>query len=655
MTDEAVPFSVDENGLVKLMSVLTNLYSDPEGAVVREYLTNGLDSQTEALRTVPGFVWRPIEVTTPSYFNTEYKVRDFGLGMNANDIANTYSRYLTSTKESSQFETGMLGLGSKCALTYTSQFNIVGWKDGVKTSAIISQDSSGIPVFRIVDTRATDEPNGVEISIPVRERNSFAEKTAHFLKFWKDGQVLVNGEEPVKHGWQEVKPGVFIIERPSNSYRTQLPKSYIVMGNVAYPIDDEFINVDLRNCYTGFAAYVEMGAVDFPPSREQLFYNNRTKAVIEKVSAGLFELLLKTKLDEVTSAPDHRSAWHRYNALSYYFKNTKAAKELTYKGDEFVDNVLHDTRYLHWNLQGISKISAGSYIALSNIFGIKNDVVRNNVIFVTGLDDDVNPHASFKKKINYYMTENGMSAGHAYLMNDDVDSIWLKQVPRVTADTIKAIKIPRTPSSGPRDVPTYDVYSIEADGNVKYNALTAVSVPTGKKLVYISPQEIKESYRMNGCTPNELVKTLGKHYILVVLAKNRFDKFLRNHKASTVSGALQDVLDSYISKITKVESTMAGMQYEEKRFFKAIQADSLKDPDLRKLAIAVQSSTGNKSNYEKAHSVYQFGRRIGLHLKMPEAKPIFRLSDAYPLINVGSRAPRNHVVLYCNAVYSAKS
>lgn len=655
MTDEAVPFSVDKNGLVKLMSVLTNLYSDPEGAVVREYLTNGLDSQTEALRTVPGYVWRPIEVTTPSAFTKEYKVRDFGLGMNANDITNTYSQYLTSTKESSQFETGMLGLGSKCALTYTSQFNIVGWKDGVKTSAIISQDSSGIPVFRIVDTRATDEPNGVEIAIPVRERNSFAEKTAHFLKFWKAGQVLVNGEEPVKHGWKEIKPGVFIIERPANSYRQESPKSYIVMGNVAYLIDNEFISQDLRNCYIGFAAYVEMGAVDFPPSREQLFYNNRTKAVIEKVSHGLFELLLKTKLDEITNAPDHRSAWHMYNALPFYFKNTNAAKTLAYKGVNFVNSVLHNCQYLYWNPQGHGKLTGAANIDLNNVYGRHAETVTNNIIFVTGVDDDTTVHASFKKKISYYMTKNGMSAGHAYLMDDDVDSVWLKQVPRVTADTIKAIKIPRAPSSGPRDAATYDVYSMDSDGCIRFNALTSVPVPTGKKLVYISPQDMKESYRMNGCSPTELGKILGKDYILVVLAKNRHDKFLRNHKASAVSNALQDVLDSHIAKITKVETTLAGMGYEEKRFFNAIQADSLKDPELRKLALAAQSHKGNGSNYDNAHSVYNFGRHLGLYLKMPDTKETLKLSENYPLINYGSRAPNAHIMLYCNAVYSAKS
>jgi hypothetical protein len=55
--------SFDENSLSHLMSILTDLYSDPALAVIREYSTNALDSHVEAGNT------DPIEVILPSMLN----------------------------------------------------------------------------------------------------------------------------------------------------------------------------------------------------------------------------------------------------------------------------------------------------------------------------------------------------------------------------------------------------------------------------------------------------------------------------------------------------------------------------------------------------------------------------------------------------------
>ena len=63
----------DANSISHIMSVLTDLYSDPELAVIREYSTNAADSHIAAGAA------RPIEITTPNAMSPFFKVRDFGL------------------------------------------------------------------------------------------------------------------------------------------------------------------------------------------------------------------------------------------------------------------------------------------------------------------------------------------------------------------------------------------------------------------------------------------------------------------------------------------------------------------------------------------------------------------------------------------------
>lgn len=57
---ETVAMSVDAASMAHVMSILTDLYSDPVLAVIREYSTNAFDSHVEA------GVQRPIEVSLPN-------------------------------------------------------------------------------------------------------------------------------------------------------------------------------------------------------------------------------------------------------------------------------------------------------------------------------------------------------------------------------------------------------------------------------------------------------------------------------------------------------------------------------------------------------------------------------------------------------------
>src|SRR6476469_3924392 len=132
-----ISMKINEDALTHIMSFLTDLYSDPEMAVIREYSTNAYDAHVE------GFVDRPIEVTLPTNLSPFFRVRDYGAGLDEDDIREIYSQYGASTKRESNDVNGMLGLGCKSALTYTDQFTLTGIKNGICTEVAISRDENG--------------------------------------------------------------------------------------------------------------------------------------------------------------------------------------------------------------------------------------------------------------------------------------------------------------------------------------------------------------------------------------------------------------------------------------------------------------------------------------------------------------------------------
>src|SRR5688500_12467525 len=95
----------DENAISHLMSVLTDLYSDPELAVIREYATNAWDSHISAGNT------DPIQITLPNPMNPMFTIQDFGVGLSVDELTNHLTKYGWSSKRDNDDEVGMLGLG----------------------------------------------------------------------------------------------------------------------------------------------------------------------------------------------------------------------------------------------------------------------------------------------------------------------------------------------------------------------------------------------------------------------------------------------------------------------------------------------------------------------------------------------------------------
>lgn len=330
MLGEKVAMEIDVSATQHLMSLLTNLYSDKELAIIREYATNAWDSHVEAGQT------RPIEISTPNTFDQNFRVKDFGVGMGPDDIENIYSRYGASTKRSTNAQTGMLGLGCKSALTYAQQFYINAVKNGMATKVLVYRDENGSGVMEIIDTLSTDEPNGVEIVIPAIETKEFINKINDFFMYWPEGSVLVNGHQPsLPESVRWISDNVAIVPTKGRTNS----RDVLVMGNVPYVLDPSHTISPRFNYYRGYdiVAWVPIGTVDFVPSREALHYTDRTSDYILSVREKFDEALQNTMQAEIDSSADSAEAMGTYfrwknlmgqlNRISLHYKE-EPIKEL---------------------------------------------------------------------------------------------------------------------------------------------------------------------------------------------------------------------------------------------------------------------------------------------------------------------------------------
>lgn len=328
---ESIRMSLDAN-VTHIMSVLTDLYSDKELAVIREYSTNALDSHRCA------GIDDPIEVELPTDLRPTFTVRDHGIGMSVDDITDNFSKYGWSSKRETNNEVGILGLGCKSGLTYTNQFCLTAVKSGVKTTVIVTKDDDGTGVLRVLDTAVVDEPNGVEIQIPVAQPRRFAEKARNFFRFWETNSVSIDGEivESVFDGadhFMILDPDVVVT-------KGQLDQNYIVMGNIPYPLPTRFD--DILGYQHRVVARVPIGTVDFTPSREALHMTSRSDDAVKTLKAFVKERVLRHVHGEIEAAPNHWEAmklaqqWDGVSKwLSPSYGGEKVPKTLPCKGQEW--------------------------------------------------------------------------------------------------------------------------------------------------------------------------------------------------------------------------------------------------------------------------------------------------------------------------------
>ena len=607
---QKIQMTIDQSAMAHIMSILTDLYSDPLGAVIREYSTNARDAHIEAGNTAP------IEIHTPSGFSPFLKIIDHGVGLSVDDIERIYSQYGASTKRDTNEQTGMLGLGAKSALTLVPQFNLTSVKNGVKILVSVSRSGDGGGQMEIVDTRATDEPNGVEISIPYSNSYLLRDKIKNFFRFWPAGSVLVDGIEPQRIQGEEIGDK-FIITGDN--------RDYVVMGGVAYPVKGD--GLYKTNMYQmGIVAFVEIGDVNFTPSREDLQYTQTTMATLDRLRAE-FETEVNKKITaDIQNAKTWHEAWSQQNKWRARFPNARAQ----YKGEDLPGKTIETHKSKSWRMRS----GRSSYYSAIN--AVHPDDSQDNLYVLNFANSDLKASPTMRKKGEAYCQQKGLNLTYMVLINegsiaaDSAMDKYLTSFHTVDWAELNKIKIARKVSAtGMVRTDPYD--RVYADGSMTQVSSFDVTKP----IIYYSPADLKN--------PRWIFKMIPDAQV-VELPRNRWGKFCRDWPtAKGYHAAVLDATKGIAASLTEADRIYHHYASRLYYFGHVADPDALDDPDLKAFCKALNN--GASSRVQAYQSI------PGGYPKPEVAKPDNPLTK-YPLGDSLRSVPETHKIWYLNTYYA---
>lgn len=389
----------------------SGLYSDKIRAVIRELATNARDGHVKAARNGDEeALTRPFEVYIPSYNNPRFTVRDFGVGLSEEEIYNLYLTYFDSDKADDPDFTGELGLGSKSPLAYTeNEFYTTSYYNGTKSVYHIFYDNDGIPCVEKTHEEPTDEHNGLKVSITVRPRDCehFRQKAENILS-WHEVRPVVHSSQHFCYPDDK-----FVVEKDDYSIYAdrQYNGSYIVMGNVAYPLNAQRMGVDDTEKVIidhGVIIRVPSKAVTVTASREELEYTDRTIGAIRDVLTKIINDLAVEVQQQINACPTLWQARAKLYEIqrSFLSKAVASEKEITWNGELLTTHVKCDTLNIHPRLEVLRfrRKRSGKEV----LERVKADYIIGDGRFVFINDQKRGSYASVER----FMRENQIKAVH---------------------------------------------------------------------------------------------------------------------------------------------------------------------------------------------------------------------------------------------------
>lgn len=639
---EVVNFSISPKNAAWVMRSMADLYSNRELAVIREYSTNARDAMIEA-----GDADKPIYVTLPTnlYSNPVFIVQDFGVGMSQQELKEVYTQFGESTKRVSDDYNGMLGFGCKSAVAYTNTFSVTSVKNGLKNVAVITrtEDSMGgyvITLKIVISDMPTTEHRGTTVEVPVHNWQEFTRKAKDFYRFWEPGTVLVDGKQPEWYVADKLDEGLYMTPESGTSY--------VVMGNVCYPIVNANALFPRGMNRISFVAYVDNGTVEFTPNREALKYSEHTKKNLHAIIDNFCAKAIDSAKKEIADSKTH---WEAYNAWAKWVRvvGRENVPDLYFKGEKLgthfeIEGQRYDRNLHRYNTDRIRQYAIGD--VQSTIFVVD---------FISNLS------SAHKSKAREWMGLVGkMSRYVVFTQDKTITSPWVDPSRVVTWEALKAA-LPKAPPKPRAQSVSSGRLAGSFDLITKHGRLYEKDVPSAKELYFVTVQEYNSGDK-------NLETTLGQfnmdHEVVLVPA-NRLNKFLRFYPhAKPIWPYLESKVNldgpSLLSADAKVYLDIASADRNRLANMDPSKVDDPKIVDLIRIA-KVPEEEYTKDYVRHARlarllSIYNKFRtyeKVGNHWQR-KATP---LSTAYPLLGswtLDDREKRDHAYVYLNAAFAAR-
>lgn len=293
--------------------ISSDIYPNPIRAVIREISCNAHDAHIESGND------DQFEVHLPTELEPWFAVRDFGTGLSEDEMREVYTNFFKSTKSDSNDYTGAFGLGSKSpfAIDGTTNFTVVSYYHGEKTTYSCYLDENGLPVItNLHDPMPSDEQDGLYVMVDVKSSDihDFYDEAVDVFQYF-DPRPKINVPSVDK------RIDDAIIESSKGAAITGenycISKSYsgfrVVMGNVSYSY-----KIPYSHQLYGISGYIRVpiGSLQVDPGRENILENNDNKVFINDFLSDISDTIVGVILDDIKSQDTQWESLIRYDELS---------------------------------------------------------------------------------------------------------------------------------------------------------------------------------------------------------------------------------------------------------------------------------------------------------------------------------------------------
>lgn len=513
---------------------IDKVYTDKVWAVVREYTTNAMDANIAAGR---GDL--PIEITLPYYERGSwgnncaskksnlFRIRDFGEGLDENEIVQIFIVLGESTKRLDNAQTGNMGIGAKSGFAY-GEFTVTSIKDGKKWHYLAKRNNSNAPtLIPIGIPQDTTEHSGLIIEFQVKDEdiNQFRSRSFFIGQFAKVRPKFIND---FGHKFDEHKPvisgdGWKVIPRTNSNY---IEEFNVVMANICYVCRDRDLlnklNSIIFTSQYGLVVNVGPGEVSIPPSREELEYTELTRRTLTKHIKSLEDSIQKQVDADIASATNVFEAFAKYQTINSFFRINKFTwNGKIYTSSSYLENICYSilarkgkkiTASKHTNFVD----DKGNKIPL-NSASIAHNLINKSVKVVSNLNiDDTRTN---RWKLN---TISGFSGYDTLVCIDSIPAEYGSVASELDWSTVAITKPPKTESAR-------HAYSSVYEFNAKdqsWEQLENDEIPDGEKVfvilssnmgvsalnirMYDIAQEVNGAFPIYGIRSSKLEKVYNK-------------------------------------------------------------------------------------------------------------------------------------------------
>lgn len=635
-------FFIDQEALRPIFQSLINIYTDQKMAILREYPANGLDSHRRAGQTLP------VEVILPSHMNRNIVIRDKGVGMSEEEMNNRYAGFGASSKRDNDEEIGNFGLGCKSALSMTPTFTVNTVKDGIKLHCNIIKNEQNMPELVILTKKETDEPNGLEVIIPVKSLDGWEERAKTVFKTWEKGSVLVNGVAPrtvEDDGYEKVEDLGWIGSKGSYRFITA------VMGGINYKVDvgyefrrKLFGNYDNAMSRADVIVKVPMGTLELVPSRDALLMSPLTEATLQKYVQKLIKAFMEQISTKISTAENRIDALR--NLENYGFGISRA--DVKWKEQEIPTALpfANGKRYSYRN--GRRSTYNESRVSLP-----VTATVRTNKTLVVDMDGYAFGRDSILRHLPSYANAMGISLSEVYIGEPEKDNEWFKAMLEsevmnlVSATDLatqakeynKANRAARvsTASGATRDAITYPVISFGGSFMWEREDLTVQElrehVATAKGKVYVLSESDSAYHRTEGAFSSASGSFFAqlarygakKHDSVILLSKSRKLESLASRIGEetlpnimpVAFAALDTAIKTPITDFTeKVVASLTHSNHYTRRAFESLASyvDGIKDPEIVKVVNMYSGQTTGVNLKTPIDILFGYGTELSTNL-----------------------------------------